>query len=34
VLQALARDFEAPEVDEDQALVRQCHRYLAIAETS
>jgi hypothetical protein len=27
-LQALARHFEAPEVDDDQAPVRRCHRYL------
>src|SRR6202030_3539011 len=28
VLQALARHFEAAEVDDDQAPVRRCHRYL------
>jgi hypothetical protein len=28
VLQALARHFEPPEVDDDQATVRRCHRYL------
>jgi len=27
-LQALARHFEAAEVDDDQAPVRRCHRYL------
>ena len=27
-LQALARHFEATEVDDDQAPVRRCHRYL------
>ena len=29
VLQALARHIEAPEADDDQAPVRQCHRYLS-----
>jgi hypothetical protein len=29
VLQQLARHFEAPDVDEEQAPVRRCHRYLS-----
>ena len=29
VLQPLARHFEAPEVDDEQAPVRRCHRYLS-----
>jgi hypothetical protein len=29
VLQTLARHFEAPEVNEDQAPVRRWHRYLS-----
>jgi hypothetical protein len=34
VLQQLARHFEAPAVDEDQAPVRRCHRCLSDREIS